>query len=546
MDIQDEFPLAQDPLADLATDYHHAVLHIAWDWHRPPFDTVRLLFAFVELLPAEVPPPIDDYSFKDPGCRQRLGKASEHQVHIRRAVISAADALAWYMACRSGTAVLPDDNGSLRSPDDPGPQRLALLAPLGEEPAWPALLSAPDDSDMLPFAPAWIHCARSHHLVPTTEVDLEGLWPTAAEREEATNWLASVLHFELDQYPEYWGSVHLLAPNPVYRKMRSRLHRGEAPGESVLVKFQPRAGRSLDGLTLLYRERDAYGVTSGCVVRVRSDVLRFNSQSMVHSTSEDVFDERRGFLEVSHSMTTFVRGINMQFGAAQATRVQGAKSSYVVPKSGKPEVVTVGTHEPPAPARLRLITAHYARHSKKAAADQHQRWFLGQHAEARAFLRSILTVATETLLFVDPYFGPDELGEFLLAVSRTDVPVLVLSSGKGLKEKVVKGATIEKGDRLVEALAHLRTIQPMNPVEIRVMLGDDPPIHDRFMVVDRRIWHLGASLHDFGARGTLVLALPDPDEVRPHLLAAWDGAMPLDQWIQQRRRDRKPGPEAPP
>jgi hypothetical protein len=184
-----------------------------------------------------------------------------------------------------------------------------------------------DDTDMLQFAPAWMHCPRSHHLVPTTEVDLEGLWPTTAERQEATSWLASVLHFELDQYPEYRGSVHLLAPNPVYRKMRSRLHRGEAPGESVLVKFQPRAGRSLDGLTLLYRERDVYGVTSGSAVPVRSEVVRFNSQSMVHGTSEDVFDERRGFLEVSHSMTTFARAFNMQIGLAQATHVQGPKSS---------------------------------------------------------------------------------------------------------------------------------------------------------------------------------------------------------------------------
>jgi hypothetical protein len=217
-----------------------------------------------------------------------------------------------------------------------------------------------------------------------------------------------------------------------------------------------------------------------------------------------------------------------------------------VPKSGKPQVVTVGAPEPPPPARLRLITAHYARQSKKEAAGQYQRWFLGQHAEARAFLRGILTVATETLLFVDPYFGPDELSEFTLAVSRTDVPILVLSSGKGLKEDVAKGGTVKKGDALVEALARLRKIEPMNPVEVRVMVGDDPPIHDRFIVVDRRIWHLGASLHDFGCRGTLVLALPDPEEVRPHLEAAWDQAMPLDQRIERRRRDRETPSGAPP
>jgi hypothetical protein len=228
----------------------------------------------------------------------------------------------------------------------------------------------------------------------------------------------------------------------------------------------------------------------------------------------------------------------MQIGLSQATRVLGPKSSYVVSRAGKPDVVTVGTPEPLAPARLRLLTAHYARQARKAGAGQHQRWFMGQVAEARTFLRSTLTSATEILLFVDPYFGADELAEFALAVMRTDVPILVLSSGKGLKEEVVKGGTVEKGDALVESLTRLRKLEPMNPVEIRVMIGDGP-IHDRFIVVDKTIWHVGASLHDFGARGTLVLAVPDPEEVRPHLLAAWDDAVPLDQWIEQRRRDRK-------
>jgi hypothetical protein len=140
---------------------------------------------------------------------------------------------------------------------------------------------------------------------------------------------------------------------------------------------------------------------------------------------------------------------------------------------------------------------------------------------------------------VDPYFGADELAEFSLAVSRTDVPIHVLSSGKGLKEDVVKGGTVEKGDALVEALAALRKLEGMNPLEIRVMVGEDPPIHDRFIVVDKQVWHLGASLHDFGGRGTLVLAVPHPEEVHPHLVAAWDDAMLLDPWIEQRRRDRK-------
>jgi hypothetical protein len=539
MDIQDECASPEDPLADIGTDYHHAVLHVAWDWHRPS-DTVTLLFAFVELIPAEIPPPIDDYSFRDPGCRQPLGRRRDHQVHVRHAVMSAAAGIDWYLACRLGTAVLPDDDGSLRPPDNPGPQRLALMAPLGEEPPWPTLLSAHDDTDMLPFAPQWMHCPRSHHLVPPADVNLDALWPTAAERGTALKWLTERLHFDLDQYPEYWGSVHLLAPNPVYREMSSRLCRGEGTGESVLVRIQPRAAQSLDGLMLLYCEREAHGVAGGRVVPVRSNVVRFNSVGRVNGTSEDVYDARRGFLEVSHAGTVFIRSFSIQVGLTETTRVETPKSSFVVAKSGKPDVMTVGTPAPPPPGRLRILTAHYARQSKKAAAEHQQRWFRGQPSEARTFLRSILTVASETLLIIDPYFGPEELGEFPLAVARRDVPILILTSGKGLKEVAAKDAEIEKGDALVESLARFRAIERSNPITVRVMVGDDPAIHDRFIVVDNRIWHLGSSLHDFGARGTMVLAIPDAAAVRPHLNAAWDEAVPLDGWIERRRNERKP------
>ena len=258
------------------------------------------------------------------------GSTSDHQVYVRHAVLPATDAVEWYLACRSGNAVLPDDDGTLKSPATPGPHRLALLGPLGEHPAWPALLSPPDDTNMLPFAPQWMNLPRSHHLVLPEEADLAALWPAASERERAADWLAGRLHFDLGEYPEYWGSVHLLAPNPVYRKMGSRLHRSETGGESVLVRFQPRTGRAVGGLTLLYREVDALGVTTGRVVSLRGSLVSFRSASVVHGTSEDVFDDRRGFLHVSRLVTTFARSINMQFGMSQALRVVGPTSSYVV------------------------------------------------------------------------------------------------------------------------------------------------------------------------------------------------------------------------
>ena len=48
---------------------------------------------------------------------------------------------------------------------------------------------------------------------------LDDLWPKRNLAEKATQWLEERLHFSLAEYPEYWGSVHLVAPNPVFREV---------------------------------------------------------------------------------------------------------------------------------------------------------------------------------------------------------------------------------------------------------------------------------------------------------------------------------------
>lgn len=58
MYIQSESMLPLDPLESLDEDYKNAVLHLAWNFDRSS-KTRTLLFAWVELLPTEIPPPID-------------------------------------------------------------------------------------------------------------------------------------------------------------------------------------------------------------------------------------------------------------------------------------------------------------------------------------------------------------------------------------------------------------------------------------------------------------------------------------------------------
>ncbi|EYF06834.1 Hypothetical protein CAP_1531 [Chondromyces apiculatus DSM 436] len=521
------------PLGGLEDDYRHAVLHLAWDLNTKSKERT-LLFSFVELLPAEIPSPIDDF---EPLAGHRLGNDSQHRVYVRHAVTTARQALGWYLDARAGTAVLPDDDGTLPATDNLRAKRLKI-ATLGEEPAWPVLVSNSDDSDILPFIPQWIHCPRTHHLLPIAAFALEQLW-SAQEAEKAWHWLEGRLHFDLGNYPEYWGSAHLIAPNPLYRKLKSRLQRRQPPAESVLLRFQPRAGKSIEGLELIFHEKEPWGVTTSRRLSLRSPLVRMNLDREVNSVTRDVWDPRRGFLETTNHIHVFIKAIDSDIEVTRRVMVRGEGQSYEVMRSRVVGRVAVGSTTKIAAVRSRLLDAHYARQKQRTAKTHDQRWFRNQKEEARALLRSLFSEARSHVLVVDPYFGAKELVEFTLAVGRYDVPIHILSSAELLKKPAFHGCTLEKGDQLLNTLGQTCKQERMNAFEIRVMTGDRPTIHDRFIAFDRRIWLLGSSLNEFGSRGTMMLALPDPDAVRGDLLRAWEEAASLEAWVERRQQNRE-------
>lgn len=540
MEIQEESPLPLDPLADLDDDYGAAVIHVAWDRHRETQHRT-LLFAFIELLPKEIPPPLDDYEPRSPRCTHRLGQHSDHYVDVRHVEVTARQGLEWYLACRDGTAILPSHEED--APADTGRGKPLHLVKLGEEPRWPTLVSQKSGSDTIPFAPEWIQTPRTHHLLPVAPFDLDALW-SKSEQREALLWLDARLHLNLGEYPEYVGSIHLIAPNPVYRRLNSRLQPREQPAESVLFRFQPRQGKTLSGLEMIVSEADPWGVGTSQRVNLQGPLARMNFGRGVNAIKEDVWDPRRGFLEVSDNGNPFIRSIHTSISIIKPTLVSGLDSSYEVRRSGEPLRTVAGSKRVVADARSRLVGAYYARKKRRAAEAQEQRWFLGQEEEARDLLRSLLNEATHQVLLIDAYFGARELGKFMLAVGRHDIPIRILSSAEVLKKQVTKvdpSSALEKGDQILRELRHLESQENVNPFEIRVMTGKRPAIHDRFLAIDKRIWLVGSSLNEFGSRGTMMLEVPNPDAVRDELLKAWADATPLEKWVEQRQGNRGNG-----
>lgn len=513
MDIQFESMSPCDPLASLDEDYEKAVLHLAWSFDRSS-KTRTLLFAWIELLPTEIPPPIDDY---DPRNGFRLGGGSNHRIYIRHVVISARRAIAWYRSCLDGKAIMPENDGTF-SDNEPGGKVLSL-SDLDEEPKWPALILALDDGESLPFVPEWMQCPRTHHLLPRSPFDLAAIIVEECEREKLHDWLAARLHFELRDYPEYWGSIHLVAPNPVYRRLETSRTQ---PNGSLLFTFHLREGKSVDGLRLAVRNIGPWGSTRDAVIFVRKRWIRISGVG--NGSSIEVWDPRRGALETCTQAT--LRGFEGEVSISHRLVVKTRNGSFEVDRRGEPQRFFIGEAGQGDTARARLYAGREARRKQAAGAALGQQWFRGEKKKARKLLRILLNEADKFVLFIDPYVRSDELLEFM-AISLDNITVRILTSETALKGKGER-------ERFAQQLEAMRRQPRMNPFDVRVMRKDRPAVHDRFLCIDDRIWMLGSSLNEFGSRGTMLLALPYPEGVRGDLERAWDEAMPLNEWLAKR------------
>ena len=526
MDVQHEPLLPVDPLARLRDDYGEAVLHLAWN-RRSPCNTGTLLFAFVELLPHEIPAPEDKYDFRSKEFSRSLGCRSAHHIYLRHAVMPASDALAWYVDCLGGIVKLPLDEHTA------GETLEHSL--LDQDPLWPVLYTHGNEDEwgVLPFCPEWIVSPRTHHLLPRENIDLSELW-SEKELERARSWLEDRLHVDLGSYPEYWGSVHLVAPNPIFRALRTRLVHDASEKESVLVHVQARAGHKVDGLRLDLHERMPWGTTGSQQCVMKSPLVSVDFGREVGNIAVDVFDRERGYVHVEAQAAPFVKSFRLDMSIVIPVVVGTGEDAYKVDKSGPPETTSVGGDGSSSARSRTLFSAYVARKARMLGREYGQRWFRDQEGEAKQVVRRIIQTAKNEAVVIDPYLGAAEVRDFALATSRYDIPVRLLTSAEYLRKPGQSPGSPTNGQALLDVIGQLAPQPYANPIEVRVMTGSQPDVHDRFLVIDGKIWLLGSSLNEFGSRGTLMVAVPDPASILGDLLQAWNDATPLHTWIAER------------
>ena len=498
-------------------EYRQAVIHLSW--FRD--DQVRhLLFGMVELRPNELPDTV--------GCPWKSFRAknkSRKYLHYQRFVLSVPDAIDWYQKAVDGNLILPEDNKKLEGDT------------FVQEPPWPHFVSSNEQI----FAPDWMHGSRTHFLFPKNVLspEVSEIIRSNKNRAKLEEWL----NFDIvEAYSDYLGAICVVAPNPLFRSIeKSHFEQArEGANETVAYKLVVRQGQRLNGLRLeVVNERlrgrmtpFVHGFDNNAIV-----ILDFPTE--IYKEGRLITHPKYGLLDW-HGPLPILRSIQVKMGLQRRRkRVQVPDRSheqieyeYKADEFEDDREIIVSDALEDSDIVSRLIKAANQRSRRQAANDYDQQWFYQASGDATEYVRQKIGNARDTVLIVDPYFVGRELLAFGHAIRWPEVQLQILTSVQGLRE-ASRGDPTCSGSQLMAFLNKTFKTYPKKP-EIRILIGNQSPVHDRFLVVDGTVWLSGNSLNTIGERAGMIVRLPDPEPVIARLGAFWHNAQTLSDWLQNR------------
>lgn len=475
----------------LAGDYNHAVVQVACLLDDK---TAYLIFASAELLPAEMQKPPEEPS----RCLQVKRFGGRARVFFHRYIVDTKEAISWYEQCRNGTVTLlgKDAEWTLHCGE------------LFQEPPWPSMIVG----NKIPVSGDVSSPSRTHHLFPQfTPPELERLFEV---QPDARQWISDRLFLDLQRYPELVGSVHLLLPNPVLRSAHVLLHTANDGSEGCQIHLVTRQGKAANGLEITLTEHRPTGICAVHRVTTQQPYFVIPHSARTEQIELIISCPKRGILDWQQPFG-FVRELNISGSLVGATKrvivpgKNGEAGHYDVPMTTPGWSSTIGGTVQAGSISTRLRSSEFDRQRADEAERLGQKWFHGSHSEATTFIRDLIGKARKRVWIVDPYFATTELFSFALATAYNDIDVVILTSGEELK----KTDRIDESREAGEILLHqLESRREMSHIKVRVMTGT-PAVHDRFLVIDDKVWLTGNSLNSIGDRAGMMISVPEPSVV---------------------------------
>jgi hypothetical protein len=469
--------------------------------------------------------------------RYPVGRSGE-SVFFRRTVLTRDTAISWYRSIGNGSAKTPIPS---RPEDVEKVDGVEIsVSNLIDDPAWPHLglpmgagiLAQPTGRDHpAPFmgdVPARIHRRFGSN---------EGFETLLADSGACT-FIGRRMHMDLRQYPEYLGSVALVVPDPIIKQIDNfMLPASAGRGERIFYRFVPRPGQTLDGLTITTFDEQAHLLTSFEMQDIPSNgILDVDKGSCIGTYGYVVTHREHGVL-LHHPSSGFLRqvGLNLQAVGGGGTKISvpiddspdSARMEYW--GSSRPRISTnnvVGEAISTPNVNARVAVASFQREKIASAEKYRQRWFANDSREAAMrFVQNEIKRARSRILVADPYLGALQLGQFLYAAHGETVKIVLMTTSLAFSPN--------KTFKLEAFETQLNQLKKIAKVSADVYVLAQSLLHDRFLVIDDAVWFLGNSLNALGDKASIIVKLPNPDEVIHELKKMLINAQPFDQYRQK-------------
>lgn len=361
--------------------------------------------------------------------------------------------------------------------------------------------------------------------------------------ENALAFVARRLHIDLRQYHEYLGSVALVVPDPIIKQIDNfMIPASDERGERIFYRFVPRPGQTLEGLKITTFDEQAHLLTSFETRDMPSDgILDVDKGSCMGAYGYVVTHPMHGML-VYHPSTGFLRQIGLNIHAVGNGGIKvsvptgespnSARMEYLAANRSQLSTSSVVGDEPNTPNANARVAIAASQRGKIASAKQYgQRWFAnGSREEAMRFVQGEIRKARLRVMVADPYLSGLQLGQFLYAVNGDTVKVTLLTSGLAFMSKEQKPSRLDDFKNQLNQLA----IDVKVTADVRVLPSS--VLHDRFLVIDDTVWFLGNSLNALGDKTSMIVKLPNPDEVIGQLETMLKQAESLDCYREKQSK----------
>lgn len=120
--------------------------------------------------------------------------------------------------------------------------------------------------------------------------------------------------------------------------------------------------------------------------------------------------------------------------------------------------------------------------------------------KAKKAVIDIINRAHDVCYICDPYFNENDFIEFATKAESLDVKIRIINSKADLGQKrlLILKELISNYNKELRIDDH---------ISCRTLRGGESMLHDRFIIIDERVWYLGSSFSEFGTRACSLALL---------------------------------------